>query len=177
MELRRQVRWRQERLDRETFGARQMDVLFSELLEGCSLATPFASVLGLDEAARCLSTHGCGSSMASASPRPPLNHGESLESNGSSHGHPHSTRTTTSHSQLGFTSGLGSSADLSRGWVLESDDPLLLCRFSDGVGQVGRKTSHSMGIYMMDQSHGCSNVRVIALIPGPILTFVHHVSR
>lgn len=39
LELRRQVRWSQERTDREAFGARHMQVLFTELMEGMSLAT------------------------------------------------------------------------------------------------------------------------------------------
>ncbi len=45
MELRRQVRWPQERLDRETFGARHMEVLFAELMEGTSLAVAAGGVL------------------------------------------------------------------------------------------------------------------------------------
>lgn len=45
VELRRQVRWPQERLDRETFGARRMEVVFAELIEGTSLAVAPGGVL------------------------------------------------------------------------------------------------------------------------------------
>ena len=45
LELRRQVRWPQERVDRETFGARHMEVIFTELIEGTSLAVAEGGML------------------------------------------------------------------------------------------------------------------------------------
>ncbi len=58
-ELRRQVRWPQERLDRETFGARHMEVIFAELIEGTSLAVAPGGVLlkGLGHGDGYLSSH------------------------------------------------------------------------------------------------------------------------
>jgi hypothetical protein len=58
-ELRRQVRWPQERLDRETFGARRMEVVFAELIEGTSLAVAPGGVLlkGLGHGDGYLSSH------------------------------------------------------------------------------------------------------------------------
>lgn len=38
VELRRQVRWSQERVNRETIGARHMEFIFTELIEGTSMA-------------------------------------------------------------------------------------------------------------------------------------------